>query len=535
MRVPPFTPQMLIHRLNLFHVKQLHTPTLSCARRRPDISASASRYSQAPLSPCGRGAGGEGLRSIAEPPINHPDFPDSQAPLSTAVERGRGRGSPRRAFLALTAVAGLLAITAAACTRAPSPQGWAPPQPVMANNQQLIIAAHKSKLYALPPNVTTAVWQFPPVDKNSLPISQVEAGQLNDTVDSLNIPDDQKSSLKTKVQSLNVQGPSVNDLKNAVKALERQPRRPHEAHRPGRRHHLLRQEGDFQPAGLLRRYRRLDRQQDDLRRLVPRLRLRPRRRDRPHRLDQNTNAEMVGGVAIDDGTVYYGSKGSQVFAADAATGKIKWTFATKGEVWSTPTIADGTIYVTSLDGTVYALDDTGKTRWTFANPNAGIAGSATVNGDAVYVGAFDNKLYSIKTSDGTENWSYQAGNWFWGAARVQDGVVYAANLDGKVYAIDDASGKLKWNKPFDTGSPVRSSPTIAGGGLIVANKAGQVYKLDLSSGQSMGTPYDAGSTIYANLTTQSPATVYVSPQSPQLVVLNASGNLKVDSSYGLAQ
>ncbi len=405
----------------------------------------------------------------------------------------------------------------------------------MANNQQLIIAAHTSKLYALPPTVTTAVWQFPPVDKNSLPISQVEAAQLTGTVDALNIPSDQKSSLKTKVQSLNVQGPSVNDLKNAVKASSASPADRTKVDDQIDAITSFDKKAISSPQAF---YGDIGVSPDSKTIYTASF------RGYVFALDsatghivwiQNTNAEMVGGIAVDNGTVYYGSKGSEVFAVDAASGKIKWTFATKGEVWSTPTVADGTIYVTSLDGTVYALDGSGKSRWTFSNPNAGIAGSATVNGSAVYVGAFDNKLYSIKTSDGTENWSYQAGNWFWGAARVQDAVVYAANLDGKVYAIDDASGKLKWNKPFDTGSPVRSSPAIAGGGLIVANKAGQVYKLDLSSGESMGSPYNAGSTIYANLTARSPATVYVSPQSPQLVVLDASGNLKVDSSYGLAQ
>ncbi|MGH7622250.1 MAG: PQQ-binding-like beta-propeller repeat protein, partial [Gemmatimonadaceae bacterium] len=437
-----------------------------------------------------------------------------------------------RTLLALAAV-GLLAVTAAACTRAPSPQGWAPPQPVMANNQQLVIAAHKAKLYALPPTVTTATWQFPPVDKNSYPVATVEAALLDSMVDALSVSADQKTSLHTKVKNLNIQGPSVKDLKDAIKASgasSTDQTRLNDAvdsttnadkaaiSSPQAFYGDIGVSADSQTvfAASFRGYVfALDSATGHM------------------VWEQKVGSEMIGGVAVDGNTVFFGSKGKQIFAADAKTGHNNWTFDAQGEVWSTPTVADGTLYVTSLDGTVYSLNESGKQLWTFKNANAGIAGAATVAGDAVYVGAFDNKLYSIKTSDGTMNWSYAAGNWFWGAVKVKDAVVYAANLDGKVYAVDDATGKLKWD--HDTGSPVRSSPTVAGGALIVANKAGQVQKLNLSSGQSMGSPYNAGSTIYANLTSLGDNTVYVSPQSPQLVVLDASGDLKVDSSYGLAQ
>jgi len=430
-----------------------------------------------------------------------------------------------------------LALVAAACTSAPSPQGWAPPQPVTVASQQLVIAAHKGHLFALPPDVTSAKWQFPPQDKNAFPIASVAADALDAQVDKLSISSGDKDSLHTKIGALAVQGPTVSDLKAAVKATSASNDEKSrltdaiDAATKATKDAINSPQAFYGDIGV----------SPDSKTLYA-----AAFRGYVYALDAATGriiwvnavgSEMIGGIAVskDGKTVYYGSKGKEIFARDAATGAPVWTFDARGEVWSTPTIAGDTIYATSLDGTLYALDPSGKARWTFRRANAGIAGAATVEGDAVYVGAFDNKLYSVKTSDGTENWSVKADNWFWGAPRVQDGTVYAANLDGRVYAVNVADGKLKWGKPFDTGSPVRSSPAFAGGGLVVANKAGRVYKLDESAGTAIGNPYVSGSTIYANLTADSSGKVYVSPQAAQLIVLDATNELQVSQLYGLAQ
>jgi outer membrane protein assembly factor BamB len=126
------------------------------------------------------------------------------------------------------------------------------------------------------------------------------------------------------------------------------------------------------------------------------------------------------------------------------------------------------------------------------------------------------------------NWSVEADNWFWATPVVAGGAVYAASLDGKVYAVDASTGAPRWERPFDTGAPIRSGPALAGGGLIVAARNGNVYKLDLSSGQAdEGSPVTAGTKILADLTTNDANTVYVVPTSATLYVLDASAQLAV--------
>ncbi|MCX6899804.1 MAG: PQQ-binding-like beta-propeller repeat protein [Verrucomicrobia bacterium] len=64
-------------------------------------------------------------------------------------------------------------------------------------------------------------------------------------------------------------------------------------------------------------------------------------------------------------TLYFGSTtDNKVYALDAATGRVRWTFFTGGPVRLAPTICDDRVYVGSDDGFVYCLAATdGKVIW----------------------------------------------------------------------------------------------------------------------------------------------------------------------------
>lgn len=73
----------------------------------------------------------------------------------------------------------------------------------------------------------------------------------------------------------------------------------------------------------------------------------------------------VGGVG--DGFVFAVGEDFNVYALDAETGMLRWTFATDGIVGSLAALVDGVLYVSSADQTVYAIDvGTGAQRWRLA-------------------------------------------------------------------------------------------------------------------------------------------------------------------------
>ena len=59
------------------------------------------------------------------------------------------------------------------------------------------------------------------------------------------------------------------------------------------------------------------------------------------------------------GAVYVGSL-DDVYALDAATGRVRWTYTSQGAGFSGPAVAGGAVYVGSLNYTVYALKAAGS-------------------------------------------------------------------------------------------------------------------------------------------------------------------------------
>lgn len=197
-----------------------------------------------------------------------------------------------------------------------------------------------------------------------------------------------------------------------------------------------------------------------------------------------TGGSLIGGVAVSEDTLYFGSDDGKVYALDVASGSIRWApFETGEGVWSRPVLANGQLFVTSLDGKLYVLSASdGRELWTFET-GAGIASPPVVDTAAgqVYIAGFDSKLRAIDLDSHEQNWSVTADNWFWTEPLVAGATVYAGSLDGKVYAIDTATGDLLWD-PFDTQEPIRAAPVLTGGSLIVVNRDGAVYGLDPQTG-----------------------------------------------------
>ena len=48
-----------------------------------------------------------------------------------------------------------------------------------------------------------------------------------------------------------------------------------------------------------------------------------------------------------------------MYAADAATGALRWIYQTGAGVYSSPVVSDGVVYVGSGDSYLYALDTSG--------------------------------------------------------------------------------------------------------------------------------------------------------------------------------
>ena len=98
-------------------------------------------------------------------------------------------------------------------------------------------------------------------------------------------------------------------------------------------------------------------------------------------------------AALADGKAVVGGRDKMVHCLEAETGKLLWTFATKGRVESSPAVAAGRVYVGSKDGRFYVLDlETGKKLWEFL-AGSPISASPALAAGHVILGSEDGLLY----------------------------------------------------------------------------------------------------------------------------------------------
>jgi len=218
-----------------------------------------------------------------------------------------------------------------------------------------------------------------------------------------------------------------------------------------------------------------------------RLREQPKWYSRP----RNISGNIVGGLVIAQGNVYYGTSNGNVYAVDAIDGYRKWMTELPDRIWATPTISGDTLFIACFDKKLYALDaETGEEKWDEPFETEGaIISTPLVHNNTVYIGSFDRRFYAVDATSGRELWRYPVNdedegnptNWFWAKPLIHNGVIYAPCLDGKVYALDAEDGR--WLRNFDLGSPISSSPVLVDDLIIVATQNGLIYTLNTTDNQ----------------------------------------------------
>ena len=147
-----------------------------------------------------------------------------------------------------------------------------------------------------------------------------------------------------------------------------------------------------------------------------------------HGLSPTTIFDRAFHPVIEGGSLYYGSSADdKVYCVDAASGRIKWTFATEGPVRLAPTLSNGRVFVGSDDGRVYCLDAAeGSLIWKYRAgpadrrlPGNGrmislwpVRSGVVVDGQTAYfcAGLFPSQgtfLCAINAADGKEIWKQE--------------------------------------------------------------------------------------------------------------------------------
>lgn len=203
-----------------------------------------------------------------------------------------------------------------------------------------------------------------------------------------------------------------------------------------------------------------------------------------------TGGAIQAQPALHDGVVYVGSGDGRLYALRASDGLFLWSFATGGEIVSTPVMCPvgGRCFAVfgSGDGYVYAVDaQTGALAWRYATGGA-VLSSPACDGSYVYVGAGDGKIYCLDATSGELRWSRQTGGLMRQRPWVSGGVLYAVVRDDDLwYALDCSTGALVWKASANADSmmPVcDNAPVLAAGKVWVVKPDYTFSALDAATG-----------------------------------------------------
>jgi len=164
-----------------------------------------------------------------------------------------------------------------------------------------------------------------------------------------------------------------------------------------------------------------------------------------------------------DGRVYFGSWDHRVYAVDARTGRLDWSFATGDRVKGGVAFSRRTIFTGSYDGRLYALDArSGRPRWVAGGGAlGGLYATPSVANGRVFVGSTNGRVYAFSSAAGRLLWSRATGSYVYSPAALAGGTAYIGSYDHRLYALSQATGRIRWT--FDAGAPISGAPTVLGG------------------------------------------------------------------------
>ncbi|HEY0892598.1 MAG TPA: PQQ-binding-like beta-propeller repeat protein, partial [Cellvibrio sp.] len=157
---------------------------------------------------------------------------------------------------------------------------------------------------------------------------------------------------------------------------------------------------------------------------------------------------------VHKGKVYFGSSDHHLYALDALTGELIWSFDAGDSIHSSPVYANNTIFFGTWGTRLYAVNaETGLEVWNCQggadreySVMLGITAAPAVDANSVYIGARDGFVYALRQTDGATLWRYDAaGSWVLSTAAIDEKNIYVGTSDtGLFLALDKKTGTEKY-------------------------------------------------------------------------------------------
>jgi outer membrane protein assembly factor BamB len=196
---------------------------------------------------------------------------------------------------------------------------------------------------------------------------------------------------------------------------------------------------------------------------------------------------------VDHGKVIFGSQNGTVYALNALTGHLIWSYRAGGAVKASPTLSKGLLYFGDYSGHVQAIGErTGRRIWISGSEGA-LLGSGTfystpaADYGRIYLGNTDGRVYAYDAGTGKLDWAVQTGAYVYSSPAVTTApglgpTVYIGSYDGTFRALNARTGHVSWE--YNAHGKISGSPTIVGRTVYFADLGThRTYGLGISTGR----------------------------------------------------
>jgi len=213
-----------------------------------------------------------------------------------------------------------------------------------------------------------------------------------------------------------------------------------------------------------------------------------------------------GAVALANGLVIVGDVGGQLFAIDAAAGRVAWQYQLSAPFMSVPVVLDDGVVVQTLDDHIYCFSGDGKKLWSYAASGSGLNLYTTapplLHGRTLYALFANGDAAALKAGSGDLIWRRQLllGNDAVVLTELRapvaqplylqhvaigmeqaDSALLVAFYQGEILALSASDGR----QLFSVEESLKSTPLLDNGRLYIADASGQLAAIDLGNGATL--------------------------------------------------
>lgn len=153
-----------------------------------------------------------------------------------------------------------------------------------------------------------------------------------------------------------------------------------------------------------------------------------------------TEAYIPSSVAVYGGIGYSGNYANQVLAFDPGDLGELWTYSDKSfPFFSSPAVNEKSVFIGSRDKRLHAIDrETGQGIWTYRTSGR-VDSSPLAFSDAVVFGSTDGWLYALNQTDGEELWKIELGGSLIASPIYANGKLIIGSQGGTLFALESGA------------------------------------------------------------------------------------------------